>query len=87
MRGGFVKIRRIFFPLRFAARKIVRFSGESAKTPSEPKHSFGSEGLAQIADLRQIHSKGGNRCMIELDQSRADIKTLRERINEAGDSL
>ncbi|MDR0897460.1 MAG: peptide chain release factor 2 [Oscillospiraceae bacterium] len=25
--------------------------------------------------------------MIELDQSRADIKTLRERINEAGDSL
>jgi len=25
--------------------------------------------------------------MIELDQSRADIKALRERINEAGDSL
>jgi len=25
--------------------------------------------------------------MIELDQARADIKALRERINEAGDSL
>ncbi|MDR0897532.1 MAG: hypothetical protein LBN04_06710 [Oscillospiraceae bacterium] len=32
LRGSFVKSRRDFFPLSFAARKIVRFSGEAAKS-------------------------------------------------------
>jgi hypothetical protein len=31
--------------------------------------------------------KKGTLRMVELDQARADIKALRERINETGDSL